>query len=180
MKLQTPVTFRLVAGRECIGPAWGAVVKNNSGVWGAACANTPAAAIEGGFIACRQKDPSGRGCDYSAKELPGAYGPSIALALSGSTPWHGKNHYSLDPMRGGYGSFTAHTDMEQYTRSPIDSMQQALSGFDKACNDGRPCYKTPSNLICIHETLQPAVVEKCMDRRLTRAGLSGSIRSGLR
>ncbi|MNY54183.1 hypothetical protein D3C86_1900210 [compost metagenome] len=83
-------------------------------------------------------------------------------------------------MRGGYGSFTAHTDMEQYTRSPIDSMQQALSGFDKACNDGRPCYKTPSNLICIHETLQPAVVEKCMDRRLTRAGLSGSIRSGLR
>ena len=164
-----PTTFKLLAGRECIGPAWGAVVSLNGTPWGAACANTPAAAIEGGFIACRQQNPQGRACEPE---------PSIVLALSGSTSWSSSS--TAEGMHGRFGSYNAQTWMEQYTKSPVNSMQQALSGFDKACADGRPCYKTSSNTGCIHETPHSETLEKCMDRKLTPAGLSGSIRSRIR
>ena len=168
-RLLRPTTFKLLAGRECIGPAWGAVVTLGWKPWGAACANTPAAAIEGAFTGCRQQDPKGRGCEPE---------PSIVLALSGSTSW--RSDTSAQGLHGRFGSYNAQTWMEQYTKSPINSMQQALSGFDKACADGRPCYKTSSNTGCMHETTHAETLEKCMDRKLTPGGLSGSIRSRLR
>jgi len=168
-RLLRPTTFKLLAGRECIGPAWGAVVTLGGKPWGAACANTPAAAIEGAFTGCRQQDPKGRGCEPE---------PSIVLALSGSTSW--SSDTSAQGLHGRFGSYNAQTWMEQYTKSPINSMQQALSGFDKACSDGRPCYKTSSNTGCIHENTHSEILQKCMDRKLTPGGLSGSIRSRLR
>ncbi|MDA7418621.1 hypothetical protein PGB34_19800 [Xenophilus arseniciresistens] len=168
-----PTTFHLVPGRECIGPSWGAVVSNAGRVrWGAACATTPAAAIEGAFTACRQKNPPGQLCEVEA---------SIVLVLSGSTSWGpGLSGGGGHGLRGGFGAYSAQTWMEQYTQSPVKSMQQALSGFDKACNDGRPCYKTPANMACIHQTEHAQTLDRCLDRKLTPVGLSGSIRTRLR
>lgn len=168
-----PATYQLLAGWECIGPAWGAVVSNAGGSrWGGACAKTPAAAIEGAFAGCRQENPQSQNCELEV---------SVVLALSGNTSWSpGISSGGHNGLRGRFGSYNAQTWMEQYTQSPVKSMQQALTGFDKACADGRPCYKTSSNMGCIHTTPHSETLEKCMDRKLTPAGLSGSIRSRIR
>lgn len=168
----TAGSYKLLAGRECIGPAWGAVVQIHSAWWGGACANTPAAAIEGAFIACRQRSPQGQDCGQSQVD--------IVLVLSGSTSWNPAIYQMGNSEFGGFGSYAAQTYMSQYTTRPVKSMQQALTGFDKACDDRRPCYKTSSNMRCLHETPTSESVEKCMDRKLTPAGLSGSIRNRMR
>ncbi len=181
--------YKVAAGGECIGPAWGAVVinrqqtmKDSYSAWGSACDKTPAAAIEAAFAVCLQKDPRGLGCDHrrSGAEQSGWFGPTIALALSGSTSWNGRLNWSGAPStEDNFGSYNAFTHLWQLNSSHIEGMQHAVSGFDKACA-GLPCYKTSSNFSCVFETLLTEVVDKCMDRKLTPAGLSGSMRSRLR
>jgi hypothetical protein len=78
-----PHLYALVEGGKCSGPTWGAVVEAGTKAgtkWGAACAPTPALAIQAAFDACKKKDQ--QSCDGMVI--------GVRLALSGSTSWSGQ------------------------------------------------------------------------------------------
>lgn len=175
---RTTEGYRLLNGGECKGPAWGAVIIGNGRhSWGGGCGKTPAQAIEAAFAACRQNGPGN--CDTVSDDW--RMRPYVALALSGSTSWHGKScgpgSVSCFPsMADRFGSFNAFTDNPHLDANFIHGMQDAISKLGKLCDESYPCFYTAATIKCFHETPSDTRGAICTDKRLSPNGYSGSIR----
>ncbi|NML08414.1 tetratricopeptide repeat protein [Sphingomonas sp. G-3-2-10] len=164
--------FQVIAGGECIGPAWGAIVGAASSagkpVWGAGCGKTPAEAFELAYANCER---TGTACKTVNTWI--AY-----LGLSGSSSWNGtyceSGCYPDGEVR--FASFAAYA-ATSFTDGPrLGGMADTLATFGAPCVVGQTCFYTSVSSACHFNTPMHLRTEKCSAAALTRNGYSGTIR----
>jgi hypothetical protein len=177
--------FSVMPEGECVGPSWGATVSNYGDnrkfMWGGGCGKTPALAIEAAFAACARR--VAEGCNN--RPGGGWGGPSIHLALSGTTSWSGTYcplGASCDPgTHSSFGSMNAWTNHYTRGRSYVNDMADSINKLGRECDAGsdpsRQCFVLSNNLRCHFETPIPQIGKLCTDSRLTRNGYSGPLRA---